>query len=876
MGHALTRVRRVASGLVARGRLERELSEEMAHHLELEIADRIRAGADPAEARRTALRDFGGVERWKEEARAARGLGGWDTLRQDLRYTLRTLGGRPGWSAAAIVTLGVGIGATTAIYSFVQGVLLQPLPYPDPDRLVAVEQVDVETGEGLEVFTYPWYEAWLTAQDVLPELGAYAQSGLTLQLDEGAERVQGAVMTSQVLDVLRIRPIRGRRFLPEDDVPGAEPVILVSFETWQTRFGGRDDIVGTSVTLDGTPRLVVGVMPQGFAFPDTAIEFWLPFATAYRGEGTAYLRAVSRLPERVTLEAARAGLARSTRTEVREGGSLEIRLSIDPLKDAVVGDAGGGLIMFLGAVAVLLLVATLNVANLLLLRAVERGRELGVRAALGASRRRLVRLHMTEGLVLAAVAGLLGTALSVWLVDGLRLLVVDRLPRAHEIHVNRVVLGFSMVVALGTGLVVGVAPAIRSGWDDLAQRLRSGAAAVTVERRGTRLRAGLVVGQLVLATVLLFGGGLMVRSFMVLGRVSSGFDVDGVATISIDAPSARYPDFEARRRLYGELTQRLAARPEVRAAGLVSFLPFSPFRSVYDIEVEGRTAPGATGSVELLVVSPSYFDVMGVALREGRLPTDTDRDASLPVVVVNESLARARWPGGDAVGSRIRLEGETWWTVAGVVADTRQHGLDTDPVDQVYLPYAQAADKWQFGMSILARTDGGLDRGAMARLARTVVATVDRSIPVASVRMLDDYRADSVAEPRLRALVVGLFAAVALLLAAIGVYGVIGQMAAASTRETGIRMALGATRGRVVGRLVRRGALLAGTGLGIGMVAALALGQVLKSYLFGITARDSATLVVIAALLGGAALVASYVPARRAARLDPVRALKSE
>lgn len=800
-----------------------------------------------------------------------------DSFRLDIRHAFRFLTRRPGWTVAALLTLALGLGATTAIYGVVHGVLLRPLPYPDADRLVSVWQVDAATGQGMQVSTYPWYEAWLERQHVLVGLGAYASRMLTLNRPQGAERVAGAILSASVLETLRVRPTLGRRFLPEDDVPGAPPVVMLGYPTWQRRFGGRRDVIGSTVTIAERPRTVVGVLPEGFELPAPGTEFWLPLAAAERAPGTAYLSLLARLPAGVNLAGARSRLAAVTRPEADDEGSTAVRLAIRPLRATLVGDAGSLLLVLFGAVGVLLLVATLNVANLMLVRAAERERELSVRAALGAGRWRLVRLHLVEGLVLALLAAVLGVTLAVWLLGAFAGLGPDILPRASELSLDGGVLGFAMALTLVVALVVGAAPALHAGRPDLGLRLRSGglAGSTGAVGSGNRLRSALVVAQITLATVLLAAGGLLLRSFVALDSVDAGFQARRVAAVETVLPHARYPGAPQIRTYYGQLMGRLAAAPQFAGAALVSFLPFRPGRSMYDLEIEGVPAePGPGTQAELLFVSPSYFQVMGVPLRRGRLLAVSDREGGLPVVVVSETLARQHWRDQDPVGQRIRLEDDTWRTVVGVVGETRQHGLNTSPTGLVYLPYTQAGGKWPFGYSVLVHTADGL--GPAAAAARSLVASLDPGVAVARIRWLDDWRAASVAPPRLRTWIIGAFATLALILAVIGLYGVTAYAVTRRTREVGLRIALGATRPQIVANMLRHGVVITASGLALGLAGALLVSRFLAAYLFGVGPRDPATLAGIAALLGAASLAAAWLPARRASRLEPAQALRTE
>jgi putative ABC transport system permease protein len=807
----------------------------------------------------------------------------------DVRLAARALRKAPGFSLGAIATLAVGIGATTAVFSVVNGILLRPLPYPESERLVAVFERDVRTGEGQASMAFPTWEGWSERQQVFESIAAYAPTDRTLDFGEGAERLPGSVVSSRFFPTLAVQPLLGRGFRAEEDVPGSGGVILLSYGLWQSRFGGDRGVLGRPLTVDGRPYAVVGVMPRGFAFPESQGAYWIPMADACRDPRTFYLQLVGRLGKGVAVPTARAQAATLRRVETDPvQPAATYQLAFRPLKDLVVGDAGSVLVLFSVAVAGVLLLACTNVVILLSSRSAARLKEMAIRAALGAGRGRLARQLLTESTVLGLVGATVGSGLAVFLTRGLLWLDPRAFPRQTEIGVDLGALGFSLALALVVGGLVGILPALHSSRSGLSYGLREGGRSIGSGATGGRLRDGLVVCQVALALVLLVASGVLINSFARLWTNPTGFDAEDVLTVKLALPSVeasspgargsgRYETHDQRLAYYRELSEKLRSVPGIRSVALISFLPFSGSYSQRRLRIEGIDAgidPGkTTGS---LIVSPEFFTTMRVPVLRGRALDPGDAKGAPGVVVIDETFARRHLPDQDPVGRRLRLrEDGEWLTIVGVVGATRQRRLRQDHVPQAYLPYAQSE---AYGpppdMGLLVRTRS--EPRTLVATVRSAVASIDAGVPVVSTRTMEERVWSSIAGERFVGSVVSFFGLAALLLAIVGVYSVVSYAVSQRTREIGIRMALGAPRQWIVADVVRKGLAPAGIGLGVGFAGAYAAAGALESQLFGIGARDLPTFALALALLAGAALLASGLPALRASRVDPTIALRAE
>jgi putative ABC transport system permease protein len=853
----------------------------------------LAAGLPPERAREEARRRLGDLDAARRDCRridARRGLRVRRRERrlgllQDLRYAARSLRRTPGLTLAILLTLTLGVGANSAIFTVVNGVLLRPLPFAHPERLVTAY------GEfpGLDLTHSNLSEPELLDLEGLPALSGLAGYRNTRRTVTGAgepERLQALLATDNFARVLGVAPALGRFFTADEDRPGGPAVVVLSDALWRARFAGDSGVVGRTLLLDGVPHTIIGVMPRGFALEDAALFLPVAIDRAAPAPRTAhYLQAVGRLRDGITLSEARAQL----RTLVLRlnhdfpdayPANMGFRFELELTTDSIVGSARPGLLTLLAAVATLLLVACANVANLLLVRAESRRRELAVRNALGAGRARLVRQLLAEGLLLALAGGGLGLLVAVLGVPELLALSPASLPRHGDIAVDRVVCGVTLLLALGTGLVFGLAPALELTGGHLHGALKEGG-----DRGGTRahgrLRRTLVALEIALAMALVVGASLLLQSFWRLRQVEVGFTPERVLTFDLALPESRYSDGRKVLGFYSSLEERLAGIPGVTRVGAVSHLPLTGMVGNWDIEVEGRPVrPGdPPPSPKINIATPGYYSALQIPFERGRGFVPADDERALPVAVVNGAMGRALWPGADPVGRRFRVIGDStaWLTVVGVAHDTRSWGLTAEPHPEYTLPFYQlptAIHDVRRSMSVVVRTAG--DPLALTAPVRQAIAGLDRDLAVSNLRTLERVVADSVGDRRFTMLLLGLFGGVALALAVIGIYGVTAYGVAQRTREMGIRLALGAAPSAVRGLVVREGVRLALGGLIAGLVLALAGTRALRSQLYGIGSSDPATYLGLSAVLLLVAVLATYLPARRATRVDPAIALRAE
>jgi putative ABC transport system permease protein len=802
-----------------------------------------------------------------------------EAFARDVRFAVRTMWKRPTWAAAAVGTLALAIGATTSIFSIVAGVVIRPLEYRDPDQLAAVtfRPVDAAARASWQkwhehVTTYPVYEEWRQrTQDVFAHLAAYNDRSFRVRLGEGTERVPGVLVTAALFPMLGVAPVLGRGFLPEEDVPGSAGAVVLSYGLWQDRFGGSAEALGTTIRIEGEPHTIVGVMPRRFEFPTSATHFWLPMARGTRSPRAWNYHLVGRLRSGISLEQADRALQARTVTTIGPGRTYrEVAVTVSSLHSRVVGDVRF-LLIFMGAVAAILLLASANVVNLMLTRATGREHEFVVRAALGARPARLGRQLVAEGLVISLLGAGLGLLLALFLTDVLVGLSPVSIPRQENISIDGGVLSFTVALAVVVGVGIAVVPAYCASRADLVRGLGYGTRGASAGLRHARLRDGLAVLQLALASTLLVCASLQVRSFVTLLDIEAGFDPRNVLSFETSLPDSRYPTFEEKRRFYDELLEGMRALPGVRSAAIAVYLPVSGWFHTASFQVEGTVPPpGEEPEAELKEVSPGYFSTMGIPLLEGRaFDEQLDRSAS-DVVVINESLARRYWPQGTAVGSRIRLEGE-WVTVIGVASDVRYRGIDRE-LTQIYLPYAAGT----YGGSMDAIVGVARRPAELVPSIRRLVATLDPEVAVFGLVPVEHRLASSVSEPRFRMVLLGAFGIASLLLAAVGVYGVMAYAVAQRTREMGIRKALGADQAQIVNHVAIRGLVLTSLGLGLGILGAFAITGVMQVYLFNLTARDPASFAMAAAVLGSVSMAACCIPALKAAKVDPMIALKTE
>ena len=863
-------------------RLDEDLDVELGSHLQLLIEEKVRRGMTPEEARYAARREFGGVEQTREAYRDARGLPMLEVIVQDLRYALRTLRKNPGFAAVAILTLALGIGANTAIFSVVNAVLLRPLPFPQADRIVAVCQTSERIGVLRNGVSFPNFEDWVQQNHSFDAMGAFHASDITMTGAGDPEIVPSAVVTSGLFSVLGARPVAGRLFIPSDDLPGAAPVVLVSERLWRERFNAAPDFVGKTITLNRQPFTVAGILPGDFQFPfeTPPPDLWVPvqhdrnFRDLIPRRGGHYLSVIARLKRGVTRVQSEAELIGINSALIKQYPADDAGwgIRIAPLQHEIVGDAQLGLVVLLGAVAVVLLIACANVANLLLARATLRLRELAVRAALGAGRKRIVRQLLTESSLLGGMGGGLGTVLAWWAVRGFAKWLPSDLPRIHAIQVDKWVLVFTLALSGVVSLLFGLAPALQVTSTKLVDDLKEGSRGGSGGGARRRMRSTLVVCEVALAVVLLTGSGLLLRSFLELQNVSPGFRIGGILTATATLPQYTKPEEWAR--FYKQAMQRIERLPGVTGAALVLPLPMSGERINLGFSIDGRPqAPEEHIAANYSTASPGYFHLLGIPLLRGRIFDNRDTADSTKVCVISEAFLSRYFPDHDAIGKHLSFgfpPKSNSQEIVGVVGDVKQTSLDAPAEPEMYVPYEQSP-LWV--MSFAVSTAG--DPASLGSAVRHSIQEADKDLPV-DVRPMSVYLQDSVAQPRFRTFMIGLFGVLALLLSAVGIYGVISYSVAQRTREIGVRMALGAEKAQVLSLVIGEGMKLVFLGLGAGLVGAFLLMRLLRTLLFGITANDplaySGTVLALIVI----SLLACYIPARRATHVDPLVALRYE
>ncbi len=813
-----------------------------------------------------------------------------DTLWHDLRYGVRTLRARPGFTVVAALVLAIGIGANTAIFSLVDAVLLKSLPVADSDRLVMLYENRLDRNVPRTPVAPGNFLAWRAQETAFDEIAATAEQQFTLSGKEMPESIAGARASAGLFRVLRANPVLGRAFTAEEDRPGQERVVVLSHRLWQRRFGAGP-VVGQTVKLDGNPHTIVGVMPAGVEFPSRETELWVPAAldaqTGMDGMNGRVLSAIGRLGPGVTIEAARSEMdviaARLGRTDPAFNAGVGV--TIVPLKEVVIGGFGPVLFMLWAAVGFVLLIACANIANLLLARAVSRNHEIALRLALGATRVRLIRQFLTESVLLALLGGCLGLLLGLWGVDALVALSPDSIPRAQEVTLDGRVLGFTMALSLVTGIGFGLASALPSSRLDLTASSKEGGRGASAGIERHRLRSLLVIAETALSLVLLIGAGLMVKSFLRLQSIDPGFDPDNVLTLKLELPEARYPEEKQVVAFHDELTARIARLPGVAAVGATNALPVSGSGGVKPVHFDDRPhpEPGKEPFAQYRLVSPDYFRAMSIPVLRGRDFAARDDGAAPGVVIINQAMARRFWPDQDPLGKRIALGGWNDLTgeVIGVVGDVRHWGKDVEPAPEMYWDHRQSwlargptLRRHRRALTFVVRSSS--DPEPLVRAIRGEVAAMDAELPLSDIKTMEERVGASLAAARFKTLLLGIFAAVALVLAGIGLYGVMSYAVTQRTRELGIRMALGARAPDVLRLVVGQGLRLVLVGLAIGLAIAVAGTRLLSALLFEVKPTDPAVFALLSFLLVVVALLACYLPARRATRVDPTVALRYE
>ena len=831
------------------------------------------------------------LDKWQEQGvRAETGgvMSRWlNDLRQDALYGLRTLRKNPGFTIVAVLTLALGIGANTAIFSMVNGVLLRPLSYADPDKLVAVWETFQKRGSDRFPFSFPNFRDWQERNQVFEKFALFRDLQVNFTTDEGTERLPAALVTAEFLPALRVSPQLGRAFTPADDVKGAEPVALLSHEFWQHRFGGDPAIVGQRLTINGAGATVIGVLPAGFEFPIDLgnAKIWTPAASdagLFPQRGLHGYTGLARLKPSVTMRQAQVEMSRiAAELEQEYPRSNEGKgANIISLQEQVVGESRLGLLLLLGVTGFVLLIACANVANLLMARSAARQREFAIRTALGAGRGRLIRLLLTESSLLVLGGGTLGTILAPGVVQGIRaLLATWEVPRLGEVSADGSVLAFAIAVSLMSAVLFGLAPALQSPQLALYSSLKEGLS-YSSSRSRRRVRGALVILEVAMAIVLLLGAGLLLRSFLSLLQVNPGFNTDSVLTFRLIASRQKYDTFDQVADFHRQVETHIAALPGVLSSGASDRAPLAGGRFSTDFWILGRMNPDTEEGILFRYYSatPGYFRTLGIPLLRGRLFTEEDRRHRPGVVLINQTMAQRYWPDGNPLGDSLMLglsfgqdgEPETF-EVVGVVGDVKQTSLDAEVGPQIYIPYRQQTGN---RMYFVVRTEG--DPLALADAIRAEVAALDRDVPLYEVSTMEALKARSTASRRVGVLLLGGFAVLALALAVVGLYGAISYSVSQRTHEMGIRMALGAGRGEILKMVLREGLWLALTGLALGTAGAFALTRLLEGMLYGVAATDPATFLAVSALLLSVALAACYLPARRATKVDPMVALRYE
>ena len=800
----------------------------------------------------------------------------------DLRFAVRQLLKNPGFTAVAVLTLALGIGATTAIFSVVHAVLFQPLPYPEPEQLVRIHETIPVRGVERVPVSVANYLDWRRQSSSFAGMAAHRWVDLNLTGLGEARRLKGARVTTGFFSTLGVPPQLGRAFLPEEEARGRHQVVVISDELWRRDFGGESSVLGRSLTLDGEVHSIVGVMPPRVRYPSRGLDVWVPAAffeseTVQRGNhGWGVVARLKPGVNAVQAGVEMSGIASRIATEFEEVRDFNVR--VVSLHEEVVGDKRTPLLVLLGAVACVLAIACANVANLLLARASTRRKEFAIRAALGAGRGTILRQLLLESVLLSLVGGTLGVLLAHGGVAVFRSLPPQLLPRADEIHLSLPVLFFALGVSGGTGLLFGLVPAIRASASDANEVLKDGGRGGSEGLRRNRYRASLVVSEVALSMVLLAGAGLLLRSFLRLQEVNPGFRAEGVATANLLLPDSAYPTEGRQAAVFQQVLERLRAQPGVEAAGAVFGLPQGSMRSKVTFEIEGLGRASGTDSTEAHYrqVSQGYFSTLEIPLLRGRDFNSGDTTNSLPVVVVSAAFVRRYFPGtppGELPGTRINIEGgtNTWLQIVGVVGDVRSEGASKAPEPEVFLPFSQRC--WGYA-SLVVRTRH--DPGTLGPGLRAAVAAVDSNLPVDAVRPLTSLLDENLADRRLQAFLLAGFSLLALVLAATGIYGVMAYSVSRRVQEIGIRMALGARLEDVLVLVLRQGMGLTLTGILIGLAGGLAVARALSGLLFEIQPTDPPTFGGVTVLLAGVALFACWWPARRAARVDPMVALRAD
>lgn len=803
---------------------------------------------------------------------------------QDIRYGARMLRAHRGFTIVAVLTLGLGIGANSAIFSVVNSVLLRPLPYNDSGRLVEIWETNPIKG---------WTDApvasanlldWQARNDVFEDIGAYIPSlqNFSLMSGDSPERLQGVIVTPNLFSVLDAAPLLGRSFLPDEQEDGKRDVIILSYALWQRSFGGNPGIVGQAIKISGANRTVVGIMPKGFQFPTRGSELWVPLGISRARMATIrrphFLNAVARLKPGVTVAQAASEMTviASALEEQYPETNVKMGVGLGPLQKWIIGDTSLPLLVFLAAVGFVLLIACANVANLMLARGISRAREIGLRMALGADRSRLVRQLLTEGMLLSILGGGLGLFLSIWSLPLLLRLSPGTIPRLDEVRLDARAIGFTLALSLLTTLVFGFLPALEGTRLDLVTSIKDSGRGSTTGARGRSFQSILIVAEVALSLVVVTASGLLLRSFSRLAGVSPGFSPDKLLTLQLSLPGSKYPNGQQAVDFYNELEAHLRNLPGVASAGSITTLPLNGTSFTSDFTIENRPPEEYGKEVRHNTVTPDYFRTVGISLERGRFFTLADGSKTTPVIIINHTLEQQYFAGEDPIGKRLKFSkpqvaDNDWFTIAGVVGDEKQDGLATAARPEIYQPIAQNPVS---EIAMVVRTLG--DPRTTLSGIRERIRSMDPELPPFNIQTMDDVLYRSLARDRFTTVLLLIFGGVALVLAAIGVYGIISYGVTQRVQEVGVRMALGAQTGDVLRLIVGQGLKLVLVGIALGAVAAFATTRLISDLLYQVSATDPLTFGATSLLIMGIALLACYVPARRASSTDPIEAIRIE
>lgn len=876
---------------------EHEIVEELTQHLDDVYEQAIKNGATKEEAYRAALRQLSDSNLLARELRRVHAPltqelavpGGppkgnmFADFAQDIRYGARVLFKNPGFTVIAVIALALGIGANTAIFTVVNAVLLRALPYKDPDRLLMVWEDASKIGFPNNTPSPANFIDWRDQNQLFEGMAATHRQTFNLTGIGEPERIDGRRVSSNLFALLGVDPQLGRAFIADEDKPGANNVVILSNRLWRRRFAADASIVGKTLTLNGQAFTVVGVMPQRFEFPSREDELWIPMAFSAEEaarRGSHYLEVIGRVKPGVTPQQAQAEMSTiGARLEQQYPDSnSNVGVTVIPLHEDLVGDIKPALLMLLGAVGFVLLVACANVANLLLARAAVRQREIAVRMALGASRWRLVRQFLTESVLLGAIGGIVGLILSFVALIVLKSFIPENISQASAINMDGRVLGFTLLISILTGLIFGLAPASQRSDFELNEVLKEGGRDPGAGSRGKRMRGMLVITEVAVSLILLIGAGLLVNSFLRLRNIDPGFKTDQVLTMGVVLPQLKYPDRARRAAFYTEVIRRVESLPGVKAAGVTNWIPLVLQGDSIGISIEGKPDPNLSQrpNAATRVINPNYFSAMGMNLLKGRNLDARDQATSPAVSVISETMARRFWPDQDPIGKRFTpgdsSRDDQWIQVIGVVNDVRQFELTVEPKPQMYLSYEQVG--FFAPRYLVVKTD--VEPSSLAATVRQAVWEIDKDQPVSNIQTMEEVVSESIARQRFSMLLLAIFAGVALVLAAVGIYGVMSYSVAQRTHEIGIRMALGAQTGAVLKLAVGHGLKLLIAGIVIGLGAAFLLTRLMSTLLFGVTPTDPLTFTAISLILLAVGLIASYIPARRATKVNPLAALRYE